>query len=417
MLVIGGGPAGLISLHEFLNPFNRPKDETLDGYQIALYERRADIGGVWYFEPENDIAKGWHHGAAGLRVSEEDRLKDHIYKPSKQSAGDMELMDSSWWGEEDEPPAVNGNGHRDNIPMPTINGVRPTDGSNGTYTNGDANGSVNGAINGDADGEHAAGDFCWLSFPHTAPRWPSPAYEGLVGNILPPLLEFGAQRFQKPKGGLFPSQVETHEYLRQLAEPLRPHIKTCQEVLNVRPKYKSGSEAATWEVTKVDWTQEGQGKRKTEEWDGVIIAAGAFDHPFFPPGLPGLQPLLDEQSPLVMHAKTYPGPRPFVNQHNKIVIVGNANSANDIAAHLAPLNSSGPVYRCIRHPSNFANLPDSRIKDVPPIASIKKSFDRATLTITLEDGQLLEGITKLIFASGYEFRFQWAKVRRHVAPA
>lgn len=51
ILVVGGGPAGLISLHELLNPFNRPEGRSLDGYDISLYERRADVGGVWYFEP------------------------------------------------------------------------------------------------------------------------------------------------------------------------------------------------------------------------------------------------------------------------------------------------------------------------------------------------------------------------------
>lgn len=56
------------------------------------------------------------------------------------------------------------------------------------------------------------------------------------------------------------------------------------------------------------------------------------------------------------------------------------------------------------------------------MANIKTSLNRATLSITLEDGTQLDGVTKLIFASGYEYRFQWVKVpsvenREQIVPA
>lgn len=291
---------------------------------------------MWYFEPDNEIAKGWHHGAAGLRATEDDlSIAEHLFKPTQESAGDMELMDAMFMsGANSQEADIDNNGNGGTTDSDGVTPSLTTDDTEDDSTDSFVSPSLNGS---------GGGDFCWISEPQTAPRWPSAAYEGLVGNVLPPLLEFSAHRFPKPKDGLFPSQSETHEYLLQLAKPLRPHIKTCQEVLSVKPVFHGDGEVATWEVMKLDWTPRGQGKRITEEWDGVIIAAGAFDHPYYPPGIPGLQPLLDSRSSLIMHAKTYPGPKPFLNQRNSIVVVGNANSANDICAHLAPLNSSGPV--------------------------------------------------------------------------
>lgn len=253
----------------------------------------------------------------------------------------------------------------------------------------------------------AIGNFCYLSHPRTAPRWPSPAYEGLVGNVLPPLLEFSAERFPKPKHGLFPSMTETHEYLLKIGRPLRSHIKTCMEVVGIKPVFRAAEDLATWQVESIDWNHRGSGAHAIEEWDAIVVAAGAFDHPYWP-DVPGLAALREKNSHLVMHAKSYPGPRPFVNQRNKFVVVGNANSANDIAAHLAPLNSDGPLYRCIRHESNFAHLKDDRIKDVEPIASIRE--DQGTLSLTLKDGTVIDGVTKVIFASGYQFAFDWLSV-------
>ena len=53
------------------------------------------------------------------------------------------------------------------------------------------------------------------------PRWPSPAYKGLIGNILPQFLSFSEFPFSEPLSSPhqpFPSLVETYAYLRSFAE-------------------------------------------------------------------------------------------------------------------------------------------------------------------------------------------------------
>jgi len=361
-LIIGGGPAGLISLHEFVNPVNRTSDESSEARHVELYERRVEVGGIWYFEHDNDIAKGWQPGSK----------RDGVNSASSTSAQ-----------------------------------VSP---DNGSYTSTVTNAKHHGEVYTQADALKAG-----LSLPTTSPsqtsRWVSPAYHGLVGNVLPPLLEFSALPIKQPALGLFPSMTETQQYLIELAKPLRQYIKTRREVTNVEPVFVNGriQEPAKWSVTSVDWSTNDKGVETTEEWDTIIVAPGINEHPFYPQGVTGLNELVDAKSSLVMHAKTYSGPLPFVNQHNRIAVVGNGNSANDIAAHLAPLNSEGPLYRCARHEGRFAHLEDDRIVDVPALFSITTSADESTATLTLTDGQVVTDITKVIFATGYQFDFPWIR--------
>lgn len=382
ILVVGGGPAGLISLHELLNPFNRPFESSLKEFDIKLYERRAEVGGVWYYELDNKELKGW---------------------PSDAQSGH-------------QLKAVNGSGPELGSELGQKLSESVPQGNSG-LDSGSVSQNV-GADNGHTSvaTSHSHGPGKDLSVASDAARhWPSPAYEGLVGNVLPPLLQFSAFSMAKPADGLFPSMTETHQYLLDFAKPLRSHICTNREVISVVPSADN-----KWSVHSIDHSPDSKdGTPATvtvETWDAVVVAPGAFDKPWWPTDIPGLAELRASNSPLVMHAKTYPGPRPFVHTHNKIVVVGNANSANDIAAHLAPLNNEGPLYRCCRHESLFAHLKDDRIKDVAPIASIELvpasegATAADTLTITLTDGVKIPGVTKLILATGYQYEFPWLRV-------
>lgn len=47
ILVVGGGPAGLVALFELLQAFRR---EGGTSTEIELFERRSEVGGVWNYE-------------------------------------------------------------------------------------------------------------------------------------------------------------------------------------------------------------------------------------------------------------------------------------------------------------------------------------------------------------------------------
>ncbi|KAF8961151.1 hypothetical protein BDZ97DRAFT_1905592 [Flammula alnicola] len=288
VLVIGGGPTGLVALR---NLIERGHFE-----HVKLYERRDDVGGVWYFE-END----------GSEII--DRAK---------------------------------------------------------------------------------------------PRWPSPAYKGLVGNVLPEFLTFSGFPFPEPPSTPnqpFPTLAETHDYLRAFAEPYVKSgaIKLSREVVRV-VELKDGK---GWSVVSRDWGGEvaGKGKEVEEQWDAVVVAVGWYDHAAWPE-TEGLEEL--KRRGLAKHAKWWRGPQPYAGK--KALVVGNANSSNDIATQLVSV-TDGLVYQSIRRPAFhlYPSLPNERIHKVAPVSKyIPKSTETGDkFDALLADGTLLTDLDIVQVGTGY----------------
>jgi len=141
------------------------------------------------------------------------------------------------------------------------------------------------------------------------PKWPSPAYKGLIGNVLPTFLSFSEFPFPEPPSTLnqpFPTLVETHGYLRAFAEPylVNEKIKLNREVVNV-----DESEGGGWKVMSRDWNDNDSPGREVEEiWDAVVVAVGWYDHPVWPE-TEGIEEL--KKRGLAKHAKWYRGPEEY----------------------------------------------------------------------------------------------------------
>ncbi|KAE9398787.1 FAD/NAD(P)-binding domain-containing protein [Gymnopus androsaceus JB14] len=232
----------------------------------------------------------------------------------------------------------------------------------------------------DEDDENNASD---------TPRWPSPAYPGLIGNVLPEFLSFSGSPFPEPPTTPhqpFPTLRETYDYLRGFAEVYleRGNIRLNTEVVRVEEL----EDGKGWNVTTRDWRSPDRGEIRSEVWDAVVVCTGWYDDPLWP-GTPGMEDL--KKKGLAVHAKWYRGPQKYTGKTaQRALIIGNGNSANDIAAHLVPL-AKNPVYRSIRRPAfkHFVSLPDVRIKDVSPV----KRFilqDNDKVTAELLDETIIE---------------------------
>ena len=81
------------------------------------------------------------------------------------------------------------------------------------------------------------------------PRWPSPAYKGLIGNVLPEFLSFSQYPFppSAANGQPFPTLTETHEYLRSFARPYLSSgvIRLNTEVVRLEELIRRGQNGAT----------------------------------------------------------------------------------------------------------------------------------------------------------------------------
>lgn len=111
----------------------------------------------------------------------------------------------------------------------------------------------------------------FLLHPGAQPRWPSPAYSQLRGNVLPRFLSFSdsdSAPFPPPSDNEpFPTLAETHDYLVSFAKPLRKAIRCDTEVKEVCER-----EDGTWDVVLREWAHGKGGRETVERWDAVVIA-------------------------------------------------------------------------------------------------------------------------------------------------
>lgn len=238
------------------------------------------------------------------------------------------------------------------------------------------------------------------------PRWPSPAYPGLMGNVLPKYLTFSGHPFPTPPSSPeqpFPDLIQTHAYLSKFAEPLfaTGKIRLHTEVVGVDEIGPDGG----WKVVMKDWSDQGKGREFDEIWDAVVIATAWYDNPNWPE-TEGLEELRKKE--IAKHAKIWEGPDAFIG--NRCAVVGNANSANDIASQLAPV-AADPVFRSIRRPNMhyFPLLPHPRLRDISPIARYSLS-DSGKATLHLEDGTEIPDIEHVLLGTGYAYAVPFIRV-------
>ncbi|KAG2123708.1 FAD/NAD(P)-binding domain-containing protein [Suillus cothurnatus] len=241
--------------------------------------------------------------------------------------------------------------------------------------------------------------------PDHRSRWPTPAYPGLIGNVIPEFLSFSECPFPAPprEHQPFPTLAETNAYLKEFALPFieNGHIRLSFEVTGVEEVEVGG-----WTVRMKDWNKGGVVLEET--WDAVVITTVWFDNPHFP-DIPGLQELQQQQPNKVQHAINWTGPHSDY-EGKRVLVIGNANSANEMAAQLAPVAQT-PIYRSTRRISVFPSLPDTRIQDIGPVGRYTTN-DNNKITAHVQDGTTIENIDIVLFGTGYYPHVPYLRVIR-----
>lgn len=150
-----------------------------------------------------------------------------------------------------------------------------------------------------------------------------------------------------------------------------------------------------WTVRMKDWNKGGVVLEET--WDAVVITTVWFDNPHFP-DIQGLHELEQQQPNKVQHAVNWTGPHDDY-EGKRVLVIGNANSANEMAAHLAPIART-PIFRSTRRISIFPSLPDTRIQDIGPISRYTTN-DNDEIIAHVQDGTTIENIDVVLFGTGY----------------
>ncbi|KAL4889705.1 hypothetical protein BDV59DRAFT_210131 [Aspergillus ambiguus] len=142
-----------------------------------------------------------------------------------------------------------------------------------------------------------------------------------------------------------------------------------------------------------------------EEVDAVIVASGHYNVPLIPE-IPGLAAAFQAHPTKFEHSKSFRSSDVYVNK--KVVVVGGNISSADLIADLHSV-VKGPLYLSQRGSNealqNVFTLPGVTIK--PTIREIETK--PTGISITFSDGSKVDGVDKLIFATGYKLSYPFLR--------
>ncbi|XP_013392146.1 dimethylaniline monooxygenase [N-oxide-forming] 2 isoform X2 [Lingula anatina] len=239
----------------------------------------------------------------------------------------------------------------------------------------------------------------WTFTEEPKPYQGGAVYDCLVTNTSKEMTCFSDYPFPKH----FPMYL-THRLVKQYLDEyakrfgLLQHISFNTKVLEVEPAQDYNS-TGSWTVT----VQNGQGEVTTDTFDDIILASGFFWKAWYP-DIPGKK----EFTGRIMHAKHYRRPEEF--RDKTVLVVGNSNSAGDIAVDVSrvaekpevldegPLALTSAVMFCDELPLSLAT---GKVAVKPHL--IRLEGNKAMF----EDGTCVDRIDVVIFATGYNHSYSF----------
>ncbi|KAF4610058.1 hypothetical protein D9613_010294 [Agrocybe pediades] len=337
ILVIGGGPSGLVTLR---NLIEHGKFE-----RVELYERRDDVGGVWYYDdaavpnPVPIFAKGDartpEYGREGMipkieashnfykfvRMADQVKISPRGLEKAQKFPQSFPKLPAGAAIPESHTTKVAYDAQVQEQPGALLlSFVRMEDQARRSFSTSYVRIGVRPSAKNlrFLSGLRSYPPYnipgsCDATSAQAPPRWPSPAYEGLVGNVLSEYLSFTGAPFPEPPSTPcqpFPTLTETHDYLRTFAAP---YLKTGAIKVNREVVRVSELEDGRWSVLSKNWTvgESLYGEEVEEIWDAVVVAVGWYDNPVWPntPGLDELRTL-----GLAKHAKRWRNAKGYENK-------------------------------------------------------------------------------------------------------
>ncbi|GAA5845715.1 hypothetical protein JCM9279_006082 [Rhodotorula babjevae] len=247
------------------------------------------------------------------------------------------------------------------------------------------------------------------------PPPPSPMYSSLRTNVPTSLMQYRGRPFP-PSVGLFAHHQQVQDYLEDFSESLLPFIRFNTRVTTIRhalpsdPPPSSGSRR--WFASFRSTIDGNEAADETAHFDAVFVANGHYSRPFLH-WMDGLRTFPGE----ISHARWYRDAEQF--QEETVLVIGNSASGYDITRELASsihsrrladpdaASALPKIYQSARSPAALGipwDAPDApeysnEVHEVPPIKRIEAR------RIEFEDGQVVEDVDTIVFATGYYFSF------------
>ncbi|KAF9067741.1 hypothetical protein BDP27DRAFT_1225424 [Rhodocollybia butyracea] len=220
-----------------------------------------------------------------------------------------------------------------------------------------------------------------------------------------------------------PTNKDLQRYVRSFASfqginsnDGNPDISYNTRVERVEKRYNVNGEGAGWTVTLREFIQTDADSYSirwwTEDLDAILVASGRYNAPSVP-NIPGLAQWAKLYPKQVIHSRAYRHADEFVNQ--TVLIIGGSVSGTEIAELIS--GASNKIFLSIRDstmndlkkilfsrvPKNVSIVPEIKLfHQLPQLAELNDSgIHRGA--VELLNGTLLEGIDKIVLATGFRF--------------
>lgn len=368
--IIGSGPSGLVALNEFIHT-SKAGSSTIKTFQtedneipedpafqeIVVFEQNGSIGGTWNYSEKTDPA----FPTDKRKFSSPENIRQCLDSPS-----DAELQGCS-------------------VEKPFIRPITSDVIKNGSLWN-----------------KSGVYDDLFTNVPDRLMRFSS-------GYDIDTNTEDSANPYAP-----FTTHEKVLEYLNKFAEKngLNEYVRYNSSVEKVYKKQNK------WVLTVVQLDIEtGVEKWYSEIFDAVLVATGRFNFPFIP-YIENMQRFILDHPNCVSHTKAYRNTNEFENK--KVLLVGSSISAVDLLQYLIPtckevwlsFNSS----KITAQPQARNDSPGQWMRDIlgdenagfHRCARIKRFTDDGG--VEFEDGQIVHGFDKILFATGYHLFYPFLEV-------
>lgn len=166
-----------------------------------------------------------------------------------------------------------------------------------------------------------------------------------------------------------------------------------------------------------------------EKFDSVLVATGRFNIPFVP-FIENLEHFVDENPNSVLHTKSFRNTNDFENK--KVLLVGSSISAIDLLQYLIPkckevwLSSNTSKTNQNKSENKIQNEKEKENEKIQgewmydiledqnlnffKCSRIKKFLNNDNKEIEFEDGQIIGGFDKILFATGYHLHYPFLEI-------
>ncbi|EXJ91872.1 hypothetical protein A1O3_00422 [Capronia epimyces CBS 606.96] len=244
--------------------------------------------------------------------------------------------------------------------------------------------------------------------PYIRHHAPGACYENLRTNAPTPLIEMSLNPW-KPDTELYARHSVVADYIQETAARTGVH-RTILHHTKVESVTKR-EEQSGWKVHTSTWgTAKGVLLKnwvgsESPTFDAVVVATGHYHAPYIP-DIPGLAHWKQAWPNRIQHSKGYRSNKGFQDQ--VVLLIGAGASAVDIANELGPCTKR--IWQSTRGSSTDHSLDmlpanATRVAEIASFGPLRN--DASTWAgaipgaVTLVDGQILEGIDRVVLCTGY----------------